>query len=95
MQQANSGRTYPRKGNDNRNASTTKAGPGRFHVSGHQRTDARKLASPHTGLIGASSFVLHTASPAKKERRALVKAHGRRQALKFIKHARAVQALVS
>lgn len=64
----------------NKNASATKSGPGRFHKQGHQKAGPIK----HEGA--PSTFTLHKASAAKKERRALVAAHGRRQALKAIKY---------
>lgn len=65
-----------------KNASATKAGPGRYHSKGHSKDSPRKAK-------GATGFSLHKASPARKQRRDLVKAHGRRQALKAIKHWRA------
>ena len=63
--------------------STTKSGPSRFHKSGHQK------ATPIKSHGATAWFVIHAASPAKRERRALVKVHGRRQALRQIKHDRA------
>ena len=63
--------------------STTKSGPGRFHKSGHQK------ATPIKQHGAPAGFAVHAASPAKRERRALVKANGRRQALRQIKHDRA------
>lgn len=60
--------------------SATKRGPGRYHAHGHQK------ATPTPSKGASASFVLHAATDAKKERRALVKAHGRRGALKALKH---------
>lgn len=67
---------------------TTKSGPGRFHKSGHQ-----KAATPVKSHGAPAGFVIHAASPEKRERRALVKVHGRRQALKQIKAERAAMKL--
>ena len=67
--------------------STTKSGPGRFHKAGHQK------ATPIKSHGATAGFVIHAASPAKRERRALVKALGRRQALKQIKAERAAMKL--
>lgn len=61
-----------------KSATSTKAGPGRYHVDGHSTAQPRKLS-----LGAGSAFVMHAASPAKKSRRALVKAVGRRQARKL------------
>ena len=59
-------------------ASATKKGPGRRHEQGLKRDAAPKRSAG----IG---FVQHEASADKRERRALVKKLGRRQALKAIK----------
>lgn len=61
--------------------SATKSGPGRYHSEGHQRASAPKAKGAPLG------FVQHTASAAKKLRRANVSALGRRQAIKAAKAA--------
>lgn len=64
--------------------SSTKSGPGRVHVSGHKKASPIKRRGAGTG------FVQHTASAEKAARRALVKAKGRRGAIKAAKAARRV-----
>jgi len=68
--------------------SSTKSGPGRVHVSGHTK------ASPIKKRGAGAGFVQHSASADKLARRALVKAKGRRQAIRAIKAARAAAARV-
>lgn len=67
-QQKNSGRTHARS--DTTNDSATKRGPGRRHKLGHQKNTQPKTRGTPSG------FVLHAASPAKRERRAAIKAAG-------------------
>lgn len=67
----------------NKNPSTTKSGPGRFHLAGH------KKSSPIASKGAPLGFVLHT-NPAKKERRDLIAIHGRRQFLRMLKEHRAM-----
>lgn len=62
-----------------RSPTTTKRGPGRRHTDGHQK------ATPIKQRGAPAGFVQHVADPAKKLRRANVKALGRRQALKRAK----------
>ena len=57
----------------NKNASTTKSGPGRYHKAAHSKD------SPHQSKGAPSGFVLHTASPEKQSRRRLVAFVGIRQ----------------
>jgi hypothetical protein len=66
-----------------KNASATKSGPGRYHDAGHEKS------SPVKSKGASRGFALHTASGERKSRRELVKAHGRRQALKMLKFWRA------
>jgi hypothetical protein len=63
----------------NENPSATKRGPGRYHSAGHSK------ATPTKSKGAPRGFVLHTASPAKQQRRADVKAHGRRQANRMLR----------
>lgn len=65
--------------------SATKAGPGRYHQQG------RKAEKRPKGTAGAWAGQ-HKASPEKRERRAAIKAVGRRQYLKAAKAARRVAA---
>lgn len=64
-----------------RNPQSTKAGPGRRHVSGHQKS------SPVPSKGAPLGFVQHT-NAAKKNRRDSIAAIGRRQFLKLTKAAR-------
>ncbi len=74
----------PKQAHGNKNPSATKAGPGRYYDQTHTKDSPRK---PRAGF----GFVLRQATPAKKERRHLVKTYGRRQTLKLIKSWRAEQ----
>ena len=57
--------------NTSRQPSSTKRGPGRYHLDG-----CKKAASPKPHSMGAGpDFVVHK-NPAKNERRALIKACG-------------------
>lgn len=69
----------------NRQPSATKKGPGRYHkAAGH-----RKATPPRRdGVPIGSVFMEHSASNAKTSRRELVRAIGRRQAIKQVKAAR-------
>lgn len=60
--------------------SATKSGPGRYH------SDGMKKARPIPQHGASSDFELHKASAEKKQRRDLVKVHGRRQAIKALKY---------
>ncbi len=51
--------------------SSTKRGPGRYHVNGHKKAASPK---PH-GMGAGADFVVHK-NPAKNERRAAIKACG-------------------
>ena len=55
--------------NGNKNPSTTKSGPGRFHQAGH------KKASPIKSKGAPRGFVLHT-NPEKRNRRDRIQALG-------------------
>jgi hypothetical protein len=66
-----------------RNPSTTKAGPGRRHVSGHKR------ATPVASKGAPMGFVQHT-NPAKNARRAAKAASSPRQYRKAVKAARRI-----
>jgi hypothetical protein len=68
-----------------KNASATKAGPGRFHQSGHEK------ASPVPDKGAPRGLVIHHASAEKKARRAAIKAYGPRG---FKRRQRAINAAV-
>ena len=57
-------------GEHSKHASSTKRGPGRYHSNGHTKASLPKPPSAGMG------FVLHTASPAKKARKAAIKRLG-------------------
>jgi hypothetical protein len=65
---------------NNRNASATKRGPGRYHSVGARKNSPIKSKGAPRG------FTLHKASEERKERRNMIKTYGRRQGLKAIKY---------
>jgi hypothetical protein len=70
-----------------RNASATKAGPGRFHQQGHEKASPIKPKGAPVGMV------LHHASPEKRARRAAIKAFGSVRAFKRrLRYAAIVQA---
>jgi hypothetical protein len=66
-----------------KNASATKAGPGRYHEDGATRN------SPGKSKGAPKGFVQHT-NPEKAQRRALIAIHGRRKFLQMLKEHRAM-----
>ena len=71
--------------NRNRNPSTTKRGPGRKHVFGHQRATPVKSSGADLG------FVVRTFPAQVSPRDALIREHGRRQGIKLAKAQRRAQ----
>lgn len=68
-----------------KNASATKSGPGRYHKVGHEKD------RPASSKGAPAGFALHQATPARKQRRELLKTFGRRQVLRALKTQRRLQ----